>query len=105
MTLVNDKIVQSGFPRHHWVTSLKTLIATVGMSLLTYFYFVLGDCSLGIVGFSASSCHNMSSNEANTFIGFGLLGVGILALLFLVFLVITFIAAVSTIVWFLKRDR
>jgi uncharacterized membrane protein len=102
---VKDTINQPGFPRQGWATSLKTLIVTLAMTLVSYFYFGLGDCSLGIVGFGASSCKNMSSDGANTFIGFGLLGLGIVALLFLVFVVMTFVAALNTAVWFLKRDR
>jgi hypothetical protein len=105
MISVKNKIDQSGFPRNRWMTALKVSVALVVVSLLTYFYFGLHNCSLGIVGFSAGGCDNLSPDQANLYVGFGLVGLGITSVLFLVFLVLVLVAAVHSMVWFLKRDR
>jgi hypothetical protein len=102
---VKDKRDQSGFPRNGWMTAFKVFVAMVIASLLTYLYFGAHNCSLGIVGFSAGGCDNLSPDQANLYVGFGLVGLGIITVLFLVFLVLVLVAAVHSMVWFLKRDR
>jgi hypothetical protein len=102
---VKDKRDQSGFPRNGWMTAFKVFVAMVIASLLTYLYFGEHNCSLGIVGFSAGGCDNLSPDQANLYVGFGLVGLGIITVLFLVFLVLVLVAAVHSMVWFLKRDR
>jgi hypothetical protein len=102
---VKDKMDQPEFPQRRWMTALKVLMGTVVVSVVTSAYFAQRNCNLGIVGFSASSCNGLSSEESNAFIGFGLLGLGGAVILFLVFLVLVLIACIKTVVWFLKRDR
>ncbi len=105
MISVKDKIDQSGFPQNRRMTASKVFVALVIVSLLTYLYFGIHNCSLGIVGFSAGGCDNLSPDQANLYVGFGLVGFGICTILFLVFLVLVLADSINSLVWFLKRDR